>query len=44
MAWMTKDQIASENKAVSGASDKEKSKKAKLLEKLQANLDANKAP
>jgi len=39
----TKDQIASENKAVSGATDTEKDRKAKMLEKLQANLDSNKS-
>ena len=38
-----KDQLASENKVVGGETDKEKSKKAQLLEKLQANLDSNKS-
>ncbi len=37
-----KDQRAAENKAVSGVTDTEKSRKAKMLEKLQANLDSNK--
>jgi len=38
-----KDQLASEKKTVGGTTEKEKSKKAALLEKLQANLDSNKS-
>ncbi|GHB04993.1 hypothetical protein GCM10009069_29420 [Algimonas arctica] len=38
-----KDQLEAENKAVSGETETEKSKKALLLAKLQANLDSNKA-
>lgn len=38
-----KDQLESENKALSGDTKAEKSKKALLLEKLQANLDSNKS-
>ncbi len=38
-----KDQIASEQQTVGGATKKEKSRKADLLEKLQANLDSNKS-
>lgn len=38
-----KDQAAAETKALGGDTKAEKSKKASLLEKLQANLDANKA-